>query len=257
MDQIELTSVVIKPSAIPKRPYEPHSGENRQYMRDIILGFNDGLVSTFLLVIGLSAGGATAHSILLAAIAGAVAGSIAMGLGEFLATKSQVQVQESDIALEQEHFKYHREMEIDQVREFMGGFGLEGNLLEDVTQTIAASDETLLNFMIMFEFGQTEDDKRNPLVAMAFSGVLFTTGALPSIIPFACTSNVETATIVAAVLCMLSCFALGAAKTTVTKGKWLKSGMENMLMAAVGAGISYGVGAIFQAIVPGTGAHSA
>lgn len=69
------------------------------YRRDIILGFNDGLISMFLLVFGLSGGGATTHSILLAGITGALAGAISMGLGEYLATKSQLQVQQADIAL--------------------------------------------------------------------------------------------------------------------------------------------------------------
>ena len=199
-------------------PYTPHNGENRQYMRDIILGFNDGLVSMFLLIFGLSGGGATSYAILLAGIAGTVAGSISMGLGEYLATKSQVQVQESDIALEQIHFKHHRDIELEEMRGILGNLGLEGSLLEEAVQTIAEKDETLLNFMLTFEFGVTEIDERSPLVAMLISGVLFTTGALPSVLPFACTTDVTLATIVAGFLCALACFALGAIKTIATHG---------------------------------------
>ena len=83
-------------------PYTPHNGENRQYMRDVILGVNDGLVSMFLLVFGMSGGGSTSKSILLACITGAIAGAISMGLGEYIATKSQAEVVESDMKLEKE-----------------------------------------------------------------------------------------------------------------------------------------------------------
>lgn len=71
-----------------------------QYLRDIILGLNDGLVSTFLLVFGMYGGGALARSILLAGIMGALAGSISMAIGEFVATKSQLQIVSSDIMSE-------------------------------------------------------------------------------------------------------------------------------------------------------------
>ena len=66
--------------------YTPHLGESRQYMRDIILGVNDGLVSTFLLVAGVVGGGLTATQVLLTGIAGAVAGMVSMGAGEYIAT---------------------------------------------------------------------------------------------------------------------------------------------------------------------------
>ncbi len=67
-------------------PYEPHIGETRQYWRDIILGLNDGLVSTFLLVVGVVGGGLETDQVLLTAVAGALAGAISIAAGEYLAT---------------------------------------------------------------------------------------------------------------------------------------------------------------------------
>jgi VIT1/CCC1 family predicted Fe2+/Mn2+ transporter len=71
-----------------------------QYLRDIILGVNDGLVSMFLIVFGMFGGGALARSILLAGITGAIAGAISMGLGEYIATKSQLEIMVSDVSRE-------------------------------------------------------------------------------------------------------------------------------------------------------------
>jgi len=90
-------------------PYKPHQGEGAQYLRDFILGTNDGLLSTLLIVVGLVGGGSPSKVILLAAFASAIAGSIAMGLGEYIATKSQNEVLEGEEELDQIHFKYHRD----------------------------------------------------------------------------------------------------------------------------------------------------
>ena len=80
--------------------YEPHIGASRQYMRDIILGVNDGLVSTFLLVSGVVGGGMTSAQVLLTGVAGAIAGMISMGTGEYLATKSQDEVFAAEMELD-------------------------------------------------------------------------------------------------------------------------------------------------------------
>jgi hypothetical protein len=69
-----------------------HLGKQLQYWRDIILGINDGIVSTFLLVVGVSGGGLSSKDIFITAVSGALAGSVSMFAGEFIATKSQDQV---------------------------------------------------------------------------------------------------------------------------------------------------------------------
>ncbi len=82
-----------------------HLGGHRQYWRDIILGVNDGLISTFLLVLGVSGGGLSTTSTALTGISGALAGAVSMFAGEFVATKSQNQVMTGEISLEQRHIE--------------------------------------------------------------------------------------------------------------------------------------------------------
>ena len=95
------------PPPVPPDDYENHLGNSRQYMRDIILGVNDGLVSTFLLVAGVVGGGLSATQVLLTGVAGALAGMISMGVGEYLATKSQEEVFEAEMKLEAKHLEEH------------------------------------------------------------------------------------------------------------------------------------------------------
>jgi VIT1/CCC1 family predicted Fe2+/Mn2+ transporter len=222
--------------------YQPHIGETRQYWRDIILGVNDGLVSMFLLVVGVVGGGLDSGPVLLTAMAGALAGAVSMAAGEYLATKSQDQVLEAELRLERTHIRDHRQQELDQLREMFGDMGLRD---EDVAMVVAAfdrSDDAILNAMKALEFGFVESERRSPYRAMFASGLLFLVGSLPSIIPFVVFDSVSTALAWATVLALAGLFAVGVVKARVAKSSWLTSGLENMVIAGIGGVIAWLIG---------------
>lgn len=228
-------------------PYREHLGTNRQYWRDMILGVNDGLVSMFLLVAGVVGGALSTSTILLTGISGAIAGAISMAAGEFMATKSQEEVFNREIELEREHFLYHRDRELDELREMFGEMGLEDPLLEDVVQKFNESDDALLKIMLALEFGVVEEERRSPWTAAFLSGLLFLVGAAPSVVPFAFSGIAPTTALAwAAGFSGIGLFAVGAAKTWATMGNWFRSGMENLMVAAGGAVLSYLVGAAYE-----------
>jgi len=235
------------PADSASHPYLPHQGEGSQYLRDFILGINDGLISTFLVVVGVVAGGGSQLFALLTAVSSAVAGALSMGIGEFVATKSQLQVHDGEFKLETEHFKYHRDVELAQLRSFLEAIGLEGNLLEAVVSEVGRSDEGLMKMMQAFEFGGDDDLERNPFKAMWMSGRLFFIGSLPTVIPFFFSISPGLALGIASALVAVVLFTVGAYKTRTTKGNWLFDGTENLMLGAIGAGISYAIGAAFTA----------
>ena len=235
------------PSDAERVPYRPHQGEGSQYLRDFILGVNDGLISTFLVVVGVIGGKYSTLQALLAGISSAVAGALSMGIGEYVATKSQLQVSAGEYKLESEHFKYHRDVELEQLRQFLTNVNLTGNLLEAVVAEVGRSDEGLMRMMQAFEFGGEEELERSPWKAMWMSGRLFFIGSLPTVIPFFATHlDAGVALAIAAALVGVSLFVVGAFKTRTTKGNWLLDGLENLALGAVGAGIAYAVGVIFD-----------
>lgn len=237
----------IPPAGEENRVYKQHQGEGSQYLRDFILGVNDGIISTFLVVVGLVAGGANVTTTLLSAISASVAGAISMGMGEYIATKSQTNVNLGEFALEAEHFKYHRDVELEQLRGFLQSVGLEGNLLEAVVAQVGRDDDALLKMMMAFEFGASgETADRNPLMAMWTSGRLFIMGALPTVIPFFAVSDPFMGLWIAAMLVGVALFVVGVYKSRTTMGNpWLE-GLENLSFGVIGTGISYAVGVIFQ-----------
>jgi VIT1/CCC1 family predicted Fe2+/Mn2+ transporter len=227
-------------------PYRPHIGPTRQYMRDIVLGVNDGLVSIFLLVVGVVGGGLRPREVLLAGITGAVAGAISMAAGEFIATKSQEEVFDSEMALEREHIKFHRPHELQEIRDMFGDMGLPTEQVEDVVRALDNDDEALIKTMMAIEFGVVETERRKPLRAAVFSGLLFIAGSLPSLIPFMVVSTTGPGLLAGGIGAGIALFAVGALKTVSTrKNPWF-SGFENVAIAAVGAGISYLVGSLYN-----------
>jgi len=229
--------------------YVPHLGESRQYLRDIILGVNDGLVSTFLLVAGVVGGGLTATQVLLTAIAGAVAGMVSMGSGEYIATKSQEEVFRAEMALEVDHLANHRSHERAELREMFGDMGLEGEELETLVRIIDGNDDVMLGVMAGLEFGVVDTERRSPWLAAFTSGFLFLFGALPSILPFAFVDDTGVALGIAASLSGTALFLVGVGKTVMTKTNPFVSGIENLLIGLVGGTISFAVGTLVQRII--------
>lgn len=229
-----------------QRIYQAHQTASAQYLRDAILGVNDGLVSMFLLTLGLVGGGQNSTAVLLAALTGALAGAISMALGEYIATKSQAQVTRSEIALERVHLQYHREKELGEVRSFLSELALEGELLERVVSAIGKNDEAMIRLMMAFEFGFQEELERNPLKAMLMSGGFFLTGSLPSVLPYACTNDVNQAFYASIACAVCALFFIGAVKTRSTKGPWLYDGCENLFLGAIGGAVTYALGAAYN-----------
>lgn len=227
--------------------YVDHLGESREYWRDIILGVNDGLVSMFLLVAGVVGGGLDTRAVLLTAVAGAIAGAISMGVGEYIATKAQEEVFQGELALEREHLEFHRQHELDELHEMFVDTGLSGPIVDEIVAAYDQDDEAMLKIMMALEFGFVDEKRRSPYVAMAASGGLFLMGAMTSVIPFMFDVTPQVGLAWSAVVTGLALFIVGAGKTLATRGNWLTSGLENLILAAAGAGISYLVGDWYQA----------
>ncbi len=238
---------IVREEATP--PYRDHLGPTFQYMRDIILGVNDGLVSMFLLVAGVVGAGFTSRQVFLSAVAGAVAGAISMAAGEYIATKSQDEVYQREIELEREHLKYHREHERNEIRDMFGDMGLDGKVVEQIVEELDRDDEAFMKVMMALEFGVVDEQRRSPYRAMTASGLLFLAGSLPSVVPFFFMDRPGVALAVAAALALVGLFFVGALKTRATlKNPWT-SGLENLGIGVGGAILSYSVGAAFQAWV--------
>lgn len=233
---------------------QDHLGLSRQYWRDMILGVNDGLVSTFLLVAGVAGGGLGSREILLTAVSGALAGAVSMCAGEYVATKSQNQVMQGEISLEQTHVVTRRQEELAELTQLLSVIGIsasdEPNLQLQLTDYYKQHPDALLKIMVALEFGVVDQEVRSPIRAGLFSCVLFIGGALPSVIPFACSGDEPLTGLIAAAICTaITLLAVGAVKSWATRGKCLIAAVENLTIAGFGGAFAYGVGVLFDMIL--------
>ena len=257
-----------------EQPHHPahqeHLVKSRQYYRDAMLGVNDGLVSTFLLIAGVVGGGMEVDGVLLTAISGAIAGAISMFAGEYVATKSQNEVMEGEIKLEHDHIRQYHAEEMEELTHLLSLIGIPGSqphLCFDndersnritrearkrrrrMMRYYAANPDALLKIMIALEFGVIDEEVRSPFVAGATSLALFFVGALPSVIPFAFVDDPTLGLIIAGLACGIGLFIVGAVKTWATRGNMWLAALENLAITAAGGAVAYGIGVGFQALV--------
>lgn len=229
-----------------------HLGKHRQYWRDIILGVNDGLVSTFLLVSGVVGGGLSAKDVLLTAIAGALAGAVSMSAGEYVATKSQNEVMTGEIALERRHIEEYMSDELEELSSLLEMIGIsdkERSLKESLLEFYESSPVALLKIMKVLEFGVVEEEQRSPSAAALVSGLLFVTGSLPSVVPFGVIDEPEMGLLIAAGLTIAGLLIVGSVKTWATRGNCAKAALENLVIAGMGGVLAYMVGAFFNHVI--------
>lgn len=170
-----------------------------------------------------------------------------MAAGEYLATKSQDEVFDSEIELERTHIAHFRDRELDQLRTFFADMGVAEDDLDGMVAAFDRSDTALLNAMAALEFGAVDSERRSPYMAMAASGLLFLAGSLTSIVPFVFATTVLQGFVWSAVLTAIGLFVVGVAKTRVTRTNPVRAGLENLVIASLGGVVAWFVGRLVNA----------
>ncbi|MEX2481059.1 MAG: VIT family protein [Gammaproteobacteria bacterium] len=154
---------------------ENHKSHRVGWLRAAVLGANDGIVSTASLVIGVAAADAGREDILLAGIAGLVAGAMSMAAGEYVSVSSQADTERADLALERRSLAEDRESELDELAGIYEGRGLTPALAREVARQLMAHDA--LGAHARDEIGISHVVRAKPVLASLSSGGTFTIGA--------------------------------------------------------------------------------
>jgi VIT1/CCC1 family predicted Fe2+/Mn2+ transporter len=149
-----------------------------------VLGANDGIVSTASLVIGVAAASATQTNILIAGVAGSVAGAMSMAAGEYVSVSSQADTEKADLALERKSLAENVDFEKNELATIYEGRGLEPILAKQVAEQLMAHDA--LGAHARDEIGISENASARPMQAALSSAGTFTVGAaLPLLVAWA------------------------------------------------------------------------
>jgi VIT1/CCC1 family predicted Fe2+/Mn2+ transporter len=210
-----------------------------ELVRDIVLGAADGLTVPFALAAGL-AGVLTATGIVVTAgIAEIAAGTIAMGLGGYLAAKSESDHFHSEYAREKMEVKNVPEREKEEVRQIFAGYGLSGDPLNHVVEALAKDEKRWIDFMMRYELGLEEPDpKRARTSAMTIGGAYLSGGFIP-LLPYMLMNNMSQALIASSCITLAALLVFGGIKGHFTGVKPLRAGLETMAVGGTAAAVAF------------------
>jgi VIT1/CCC1 family predicted Fe2+/Mn2+ transporter len=223
--------------------HERHRTERIGWLRAAVLGANDGIVSTASLVIGVAAADASRSSILIAGVAGLVAGAMSMAAGEYVSVHSQADTEKADLEREKRELRADDEGERMELAGIYVGRGLDPKLARQVADQLMAHDA--LGAHARDELGITDTQTARPLQAAIFSAVSFSVGAA---LPLVVTALSSTAWLLPAVtiFSLLLLAALGAIAARAGGAKiWVGAGrvlLWGALAMAVTAAIGHLIG---------------
>lgn len=207
-------------------------------VRDVVIGMSDGLTVPFALAAGLSAF-ASSGIVVTAGLAEIAAGSIAMGLGGYLAAKSDAEHYVSEKRREQKEVAEIPEEEMEEVAQVFRGYGLTGEQIAPVVHALSERPKAWVDFMMRFELGLEEPKpERARTSALTIGGAYIAGGFIP-LAPYIFISTAHVALLVSIAVTLAALFIFGFVKGRFTTARPLRSALETALVGSVAAGAAF------------------
>jgi VIT1/CCC1 family predicted Fe2+/Mn2+ transporter len=210
-----------------------------ELVRDIILGVSDGMTVPFALAAGMSGVVNSSRLVLVAGLAELAAGSIAMGLGGYLAARSEREHYSAELARERMEIQTVPEVERDEVRQVFASYGLQGEVLENSVAAITSDDERWLGFMMRNELNLEQPPAQRARRSGLTIGVSYTAGGILPLVPYTWGLPVPAALSWSAGLTLVALLAFGAVKGRFTGVPMAKAGLQTVLVGGLAASAAY------------------
>ena len=229
------------------RPHaESHFSARIGWLRAAVLGANDGIVSTSSLIIGVAAADASRGALVIAGVAGLVAGAMSMAAGEYVSVSSQADTEQADIARERRELETNAEFEHRELAQIYVGRGLDAGLADQVATQLMAHDP--LGAHARDELGLSEIHAARPLQAALASAATFAVGAaLP--LAAALLSPLERVMPVVATSSLAFLAGLGALAAYAGRARILASVVRVTFWGALAMGLTAAIGKLFGTVV--------
>lgn len=222
-----------------RRPSDGHQKAGN-FLRELVFGANDGLVSNVALVAGVAGGTDNPNVILLGGIAGLVAGAISMALGAYVSTKSEQEFRDAEEARERWEVDNMRDQELAETRQIFRLKGITGPLLDEVVAAVSRDHEQWVKLMMTEELGFADQSPR-PKVSATVMGLAFSVGALFPVVPYFITEG-DAALITSLSLTAAALFGVGALRASMTTGSMWRKGIEMVVLGGGAVAIAYLIG---------------
>ena len=225
---------------------ERHLIDRIGWLRAAVLGANDGVVSTASLIVGVAAASADKGPVLVAGLAGLVAGAMSMAAGEYVSVSSQSDTEQADLGRERKELATDVDFERQELADIYVGRGLHADLALKVADQLMAKDA--LGAHMRDELGLSEFTTARPIQAALTSAATFTSGAaVPLLAALVLPSTFVIAGVVGVSLVLLGM--LGAIGAKVGGAGLLRPTLRVLVWGAIAMAITAGVGRLFGAVV--------
>ena len=224
---------------MPQTPHIERHFTASDTVRDIVIGMSDGLTVPFALAAGLSGAVGTTSVIVMAGLAEIAAGSIAMGLGGYLAARSDAEHYQSERSREQREVKEVPGTEAGEVTEVFRTYGLMDEESRPVVEALQKRPEAWVDFMMRFELGLEKPDPKRALIsAVTIAGAYIAGGFIP-LGPYILSHTTRIAFAVSVIITLMALGVFGFIKGRFTGTDSLRSAFQTTLIGGVAAAVAF------------------
>jgi len=204
-------------------------------VRDVVVGMSDGLTVPFALAAGISGAIAVSHLVVTAGLAELAAGSIAMGLGGYLAGRSETEHYASERRREEAEVRDVPDVEAAEVRQLLQAYGLTEDESRPVVEELRRRPDAFVEFMMRYELGLEQPDPRRALKSAATIGASYAVGGIIPLIPYMAVGDAHAALVVSAVVTAVALAVFGYVKGRFTGARPVISAVQTVLIGGVAA----------------------
>lgn len=216
------------------------------FLTDVVIGMSDGLTVPFALAAGLSGAVDSNSIIVIAGIAEVAAGSIAMGLGGYLAGKTELDHYQSELKREYAEVEAVPEIEKQEVKTFFANIGLSEEMQEKAVEEISKDKKQWVDFMMKHELGLEKPDPKRATKSALNIGLSYAIGGLVPLSPYFFTHAPHEGLKISATLTLLFLFIFGFFKSRITGVNPWWGALRVTLIGALAAAAAFGVASLFE-----------
>ena len=224
---------------MPQTPHVEKHFTSTEVVRDIVIGMSDGLTVPFALAAGLTGIVAASHIIITAGLAEVAAGSIAMGLGGYLAARGDAEHYTNERKREQHEVQALPDREAAEVAEVFHGYGLTAELSAPLVAALQANPEAYVDFMMRFELGLEEPNPKRALTsAMTIAGAYIVGGLIP-LSPYFLLPKVHSALAWSVAVTLAALAVFGFFKARATGAPAVRGAVQTVLIGGLAAAAAF------------------
>lgn len=219
--------------------HKEHHVTSSETIRDIVIGMSDGLTVPFALAAGLSGAISSSTLVVTAGIAEIVAGSIAMGLGGYLAGRTEADHYNSELKREYDEVDRVPEQEKAEVKEVFAEFGLSEALQQQIADEMAKDKKKWVNFMMRYELGLEEPNANRATKSAITIGLSYVVGGIIPLSPYLFIDHAQTALTYSCIVTLICLFIFGYLKSKMTGQPALVGAIKVVVIGALAAAAAF------------------